>query len=147
MPKWFRCFAGRWNGAAEAYNGCCKVIVGATSNEAYIIEQYNKTHNNAINIVYSNGSTDTINQLKTGRADATVSTQFAVDFMNKSVDAQEKTVGPVLTNSKVYFILRKDETELSQKLDEAIKSIKADGTLSKLSVQWLGRDYSNEINQ
>jgi L-cystine transport system substrate-binding protein len=97
--------------------------------------------------VYSNGSTDTINQLKTGRADATVSTQFAVDFMNKSVDAQEKTVGPVLTNSKVYFILRKDETELSQKLDEAIKSIKADGTLSKLSVHWLGRDYSNEINQ
>ncbi|SFJ77137.1 transporter substrate-binding domain-containing protein [Thermoflavimicrobium dichotomicum] len=121
-----------------------KVIVSPTSNQAYIVEQYNKKHNNAINIVYTNGGDDIISQLKTGRADATISTQFAVDYNNKTVDAQQKTVGPVLTNSKVYFILRKDEKKLSDRIDQALKEIKADGTLSILSVKWLGADYSKE---
>ncbi len=121
-----------------------KVIVGATSNASVLLQDYNKTHNDAINIVYSGsgGTNDVIAQLKAGRVDATISTQFAVDQRNESADAQQKTVGPAISNSKVYFILRKDEEELKAKIDEAIKSIKKDGTLSKLSTKWLGADYT-----
>ncbi|SFJ77100.1 transporter substrate-binding domain-containing protein [Thermoflavimicrobium dichotomicum] len=121
-----------------------KVAVSATSNAAYILQRYNKTHNNAINIVYSNGGDDIINQLKTGRIDATISTQFTVDYNNRTVDAQQKAVGSPLANDKVYFILRKDETALSGKIDQALKEMKSDGTLSKLSVKWLGQDYLKE---
>ncbi|WP_028552902.1 transporter substrate-binding domain-containing protein [Paenibacillus sp. UNC451MF] len=121
-----------------------KVIVGATSNASVLLQDYNKTHNDAINIVYSGsgGTNDVIAQLKAGRVDATISTQFAVDQRNESADAQQKTVGPSISNSKVYFILRKDEAELKTKIDEAIKAIKKDGTLSKLSTKWLGADYT-----
>ncbi|MFE5323076.1 transporter substrate-binding domain-containing protein [Paenibacillus sp. NPDC056579] len=121
-----------------------KVIVGATSNASVLVQDYNKTHDNAIQIVYSGsgGTNDVIAQLKAGRVDATISTQFAVDQRNATADAQQKTVGPAISNSKVYFILRKEGTDLKTKIDETLKSIKKDGTLSKLSTKWLGADYT-----
>ncbi|MCZ8521712.1 MULTISPECIES: transporter substrate-binding domain-containing protein [Paenibacillus] len=121
-----------------------KAIVGATSNAAVLLQEYNKKNNNAIQIVFSGngGTNDVIAQLKAGRVDATISTQFAVDQRNQSADAQQKTVGPAISNSKVYFILQKDATELKTKIDEALKAIKKDGTLGKLSTQWLGGDYT-----
>ncbi|CAM3145846.1 transporter substrate-binding domain-containing protein [Paenibacillus taichungensis] len=121
-----------------------KLIVGATSNAAVLAEKWNAANGNAIDIVYSGAGEDTNTQIKTGRVDATISTQFAIDYQNKVVDAQLKTVGEALSNSKVYFILNKDEEELKTKIDEALKSIKEDGTLSKLSTEWLGADYTVE---
>src|SRR4051794_10899228 len=120
-----------------------KVIVSATSNSAVFIEKYNKEHNAGIQIVYAgNGPDSTINQIKTGRADATITTPFSVDFLNKSVDAQQKVVGEPLLNSKVFFLLRKDETPLQKKIDEALVELKKEGVVSKLSKKWLGADYT-----
>jgi L-cystine transport system substrate-binding protein len=120
-----------------------KVIVSPTSNSAVFIEKYNKEHNAGIQIVYAgNGPDSTINQIKTGRADATITTPFSVDFLNKSVDAQEKVVGDPLLNSKVYFLLRKDETPLQKRIDEALVELKKEGVVSELSKKWLGADYT-----
>jgi L-cystine transport system substrate-binding protein len=120
-----------------------KVIVSATSNSAVFIEKYNKEHNAGIQIVYAgNGPDSTINQIKTGRADATITTPFSVDFLNKSVDAQEKVVGDPLLNSKVYFLLRKDEIPLQKRIDEALVELKKEGVVSELSKKWLGADYT-----
>ncbi|MEH7120655.1 transporter substrate-binding domain-containing protein [Neobacillus vireti] len=120
-----------------------KVIVSPTSNSAVFIEKYNKEHNAGIQIVYAgNGPDSTINQIKTGRADATITTPFSVDFLNKSVDAQEKVVGEPLLNSKVYFLLRKDETPLQKRIDEALVELKKEGVVSELSKKWLGADYT-----
>lgn len=121
-----------------------KLIVTATSNGAVLAEKWNQEHGNGINIVYTGASDDEKAQIKSGRVDATISTQFDVDFANKAIDAQLKTVGDALSDSKVYFILRKDETDLKKRVDEALTEIKKDGTLAKLSTQWLGRDYTVE---
>ncbi|MBP2001549.1 L-cystine transport system substrate-binding protein [Paenibacillus shirakamiensis] len=118
-----------------------KVITSATSNEAYILQQYNKKNNSAIDIVYSSGaSNDTTNQILNGRVAATISTSFALKFLPNG--DQLKTVGDALTHSDVLFVLRKDEQEVADKLDQAIKSVKDDGTLAKLSIQWLGEDFT-----
>ncbi|WP_223588018.1 transporter substrate-binding domain-containing protein [Neobacillus bataviensis] len=120
-----------------------KAIVSATSNSAVFLEKYNKENNARIEIVYAgNGPDSTINQLKTGRADATITTPFSVDFLNKSVDAQQKVVGEPLLNSKVFFLLRKDETPLQKRIDEAIVELKKEGVVSELSKKWLGADYT-----
>ena len=121
-----------------------KLIVCATSNAAVLAEKWNAANGNGIDIVYSGAGEDTITQIKTGRVDATISTQFAIDYQNKAIDAQLKTVGDALSNSKVYFILNKDEQELKTKVDEALKAVKEDGTLGKLSTEWLGADYTVE---
>lgn len=119
-----------------------KVSVTATSNSAVFIEDYNKKHNLGAKIVYGSSSVDSNEQLKKGRIDALISTPFAVDFNNKQADAQQKVVGDALLNSKVYFLLNKDETTLSNRIDEALKELKKEGVVSKLSKKWLGADYT-----
>lgn len=124
-----------------------KIIVGATSNAAVFLEKYNNEHSNKINIVYAGqGSDDATTQLKNGRVDATLATPFAVDFSNKAVDAEQKVVGDIIINSKVYFLFNKAESELKEQVDEALKQLKENGTLANLSKKWLGDDYSVESN-
>ncbi|MGM0923354.1 MAG: transporter substrate-binding domain-containing protein [Bacillota bacterium] len=124
-----------------------KIIVGATSNAAVFLEKYNKEHGNKINIVYAGqGSDDATIQLKKGRVDATLATPFAVDFSNKAVDAEQKVVGDIIINSKVYFLFNKAESDLKEQVDKALKQLKENGTLTKLSKKWLGDDYSVESN-
>nr|WP_270879815.1 transporter substrate-binding domain-containing protein [Paenibacillus aestuarii] len=121
-----------------------KVISSPGSNGAAWLQDYNKSHGNPYELVFSGsgGTNDVINQLKAGRVDATISTPFAVANQNRDADAQQKVVGPVLYTSKIYYVLRKDENDLKGKIDEAIREIKKDGTLAKLSKQWLGEDFT-----
>lgn len=118
------------------------VSVSPTSNSAVFIEKYNKEHNLGANIVYSSGSVDVNNQLATGRLDAIITTPFAVKYYNESNEAQQKVVGDALLNSKVYFLLNKDEVPLQERIDEAIRELKTEGVISELSKKWLGDNYT-----
>ncbi|MGE6516301.1 transporter substrate-binding domain-containing protein [Lysinibacillus sphaericus] len=118
------------------------VNVSATSNSAVFLEKYNKEHDLGVNIVYSSSSADVNNQIASGRIDAIITTPFAVRYYNENNEAQQKVVGDALLNSKVYFLLNKDAVPLQERIDEAIRELKADGVISKLSKKWLGDDYS-----
>lgn len=122
-----------------------KIATTPTSNASLYIEKYNKDHQLGAEIIYSSSSADVMNQLRTGRADATFSTQFAVDFNNEQADAQQKLVGDTLINSYTYFMLQKENTLLQKRIDEAIIELKEEGTVSELSKKWLGADYSVEF--
>ncbi|MBM7566747.1 transporter substrate-binding domain-containing protein [Paenibacillus sacheonensis] len=123
-----------------------KVLTTATSAEATLLETYNKSHDDAIKIVYTNGAAnDTVSQLTSGRVDATLGADFTLSL----IDPQAKlaSVGDTLEEADVQFVFRKDDPDgqkLADAVDGAIKEIKADGTLGKLSVQWLGEDYTQE---
>ncbi|MHA6530995.1 transporter substrate-binding domain-containing protein [Paenibacillus sp. BAC0078] len=121
-----------------------KVLTGATSAEAQILENYNKEHDNAINIVYQNGAAnDTVSQISSGRVDATL----AADFVLPIIDPQNKlkATGDELSSADILYVFRKndaDSQKLSDAIDGAIKELKADGTLGKLSTEWLGADVT-----
>ncbi|WP_019912741.1 transporter substrate-binding domain-containing protein [Paenibacillus sp. HW567] len=121
-----------------------KVLTGATSAEAQILENYNKEHDNAINIVYQNGAAnDTVSQISSGRVDATL----AADFVLPIIDPQNKlkAIGDELSSADILYVFRKndaDSQKLSDAIDGAIKELKADGTLGKLSTEWLGADVT-----
>ena len=53
-------------------------------------------------------------------------------------------VGERIQADPTYFILKKDETgaELKTRIDAALTKIKKDGSLSQLSIDWFGVDYS-----
>ncbi|WP_350019483.1 amino acid ABC transporter substrate-binding protein [Priestia flexa] len=122
-----------------------KVIVGATSNAAVYLNKYNQKHNDKLTIIYAGqGADDATTQLKTGRADATLATPFAVDFSNQALSFQQKVVGDIVINSKVYFMFNKSDQQLAKEVDKAIAKLKKDGTLTKLSEKWLGEDYTVE---
>ena len=46
---------------------------------------------------------------------------------------------PVKING-TYFALAKDQTDLSAKVEQALKTLRENGTLSKLSETWYGED-------
>ncbi|MEC0225999.1 transporter substrate-binding domain-containing protein [Paenibacillus alba] len=123
-----------------------KALTTATSAEATLLENYNKAHDNAIKIVYQSGAAnDLVSQLTSGRADGAL----GADFLLPLVDPQSKlkAIGPIIEEAEVRFLFRKndkDGQELADKIDAALKAIKADGTLSKLSVQWLGGDFTKK---
>ncbi|HWJ76757.1 transporter substrate-binding domain-containing protein [Ureibacillus composti] len=119
-----------------------KVGATPTSSSAVLLEKYNSEHDLGAEIVYSQSSVDSNQQLKTGRIDAIVSTPFAVDFVNEQSDAQQKVVGDALSSSKVFFLFNKDETALADRIDEALVELKEEGVVSELSLKWLGADYS-----
>ncbi|KDE23547.1 L-cystine-binding protein TcyJ [Bacillus subtilis] len=122
-----------------------RVITSATSNGALVLKKWNEDNGRPFEIAYEGqGANETANQLKSGRADATISTPFAVDFQNKTSAIKEKTVGHVLSNAKVYFMFNKNEQTLSDDIDKALQEIIDDGTLKRLSLIWLGDDYSKE---
>ncbi|MBH5317614.1 transporter substrate-binding domain-containing protein [Paenibacillus sp. GSMTC-2017] len=121
-----------------------KVLVGPTSAQAQILENYNKANNNAIEIVYQqNDANDEVLQVSSGRVYATLS----ADFLLAITDPQGKlkTVGDPLDEGNILYVFRKDDPEsqkLSDDVDATIKELKADGTLKKLSEQWLKKDFS-----
>jgi len=121
-----------------------KVLTGATSAEAQILENYNKEHDNAIQIVYQNGAAnDTVNQITTGRVDATIGADFSLPLIDPQ--GKLKVTGDDLSEHDILFVFRKDDPEeqkLADAVDGAITELKQDGTLGKLSKEWLGSDFT-----
>ncbi|WP_339820166.1 transporter substrate-binding domain-containing protein [Paenibacillus sp. FSL R7-0216] len=123
-----------------------KVLTGATSAEAQILENYNKENNNAIEIVYQSGAAnDTVSQITSGRVDATLGADFSLSLIDPQ--GKLKTTGEDLSEADILFVFRKDDPEeqkLADAIDGAIKELKADGTLGKLSKEWLGEDFTSD---
>ncbi|WP_419874767.1 transporter substrate-binding domain-containing protein [Candidatus Pristimantibacillus sp. PTI5] len=123
-----------------------KVLTTATSAQSTILENYNKENNNAIEIVYQNGgANDSVAQVTSGRVDAFLAADFTLSLIDSKQEL--KAVGPALSEADILFMFRKDDPEqkkLSDAVDGAIKELKTDGTLAKLSSEWLGNDFTSE---
>ena len=50
-----------------------------------------------------------------------------------------------LFDAKIAYLLPKDATELRDDLDGAIKKLRENGTLAKLSQQYFGKDLSEPL--
>lgn len=126
-----------------------KVLTSATSAEAQILENYNRDHDKKINIVYHNGTAnDTVSQVSTGRVDATLGADFSLSLIDPQ--GKLKTAGKELSSADILFAFRKNDPEaqkLADAIDGALVSIKSDGTLGKLSSQWLGGDFTADSSK
>lgn len=119
------------------------VQVSPGSNDAYIMETYNKSHNNEVKLVYSSSdNATTIKALEDGRIDAFISITRIVESLNKAYGDKLKTVGQPIATSNTYYIYRKSDKKLRDDIDGALKALKADGTLAKISIKILGGDYT-----
>lgn len=53
----------------------------------------------------------------------------------------------IADNSYAYYIFPKDQEELRDKVDEQLKELKKDGTLTELSQKYFGQDTAPEDDQ
>lgn len=51
-----------------------------------------------------------------------------------------KAVQPPVKINRTYFALAKDQKDLAEKVDAALKTLRENGTLSELNIKWYGED-------
>lgn len=109
------------------------------------LHEYDRKHNLGIQFVPINGGTaESINLVVTGRVDASLGSIYTIRSAKKDKGYPVKVVGEVVHEIPTYYLLRKDPEmqEAAKEIDGAVKEMKADGTLKKLSIQYLGEDYT-----
>ncbi|MDR3264692.1 MAG: transporter substrate-binding domain-containing protein [Synergistaceae bacterium] len=122
-----------------------KIAVTGGSNSAAILEKYNAEHEKKIDIVYEGTNQVAYDNIVNGRIDAGVMTRRVFHRTNNAfgggLDIVEENL---FSKSDAYFILAKKETQLRDDIDAALRELKKDGTLSKLSFEYTGGDYTAE---
>ncbi|HBF40066.1 MAG TPA: L-cystine-binding protein TcyK [Firmicutes bacterium] len=121
------------------------VQVSPGANEAYVMEQYNKSHGNKVKLVYADSGANpalAVQNIENGRIDAFISIKRIMESYNKAYGDKLKTVGDPIASSSTYDIFRKEDAQLQEDVDTALRSLKADGTLAKISIKVLGGDYT-----
>lgn len=122
-----------------------KVAVISSSEVARQLQKYNETAEPKMELVYTDkGVTETLNLVTTGRVDAAPTYDVAINEAKNTLGLNVKAVGTTMASDATCFALRKDEKsqQLADKIDATLKEMRADGTLKKLSEQFLGKDYT-----
>ncbi len=121
--------------------------IGLTVGDSFtrLVEDWNQQHGNILNIVYYEQDISTILQdIASGRIDATVNDPIMAQSKAAKQGLNISAVGERLAADPTFFIVKKDPAGLAlkQRVDAALQSLREDGTLSRLSVEHFGVDYT-----
>lgn len=120
-----------------------KVFASPASEVANILETYNAKNDDAIEIVYSEVNGELlVSGLQNGTADAAILTKFDVDKYNEQFDINLQASDEALKTAGIYYVFQQGDEELQTAVDGAIKELREEGTLSDLSIEILGADYT-----
>lgn len=123
-----------------------KVGTGVGSNYTKLLEEFNKAHaGKPIDVRYYDGNVTTVLQdIVAGRLDATVNDRLTVGYSATKLGLGVKPVGAPIALVPTHLVVRRDAQgeALVKKLDQALATLKEDGTLVRLSVKWFGADYT-----
>lgn len=117
------------------------------------IEAWNeKNPDEAINFNYTDSDTIVgLKKVESGELDFSIidvamykayQDEYNLDLQANEIPEDEAKL--IADNLYSYYILPKDQKDLREKLDDALKELKADGTLTKLSKKWFGQDTAPE---
>ena len=114
------------------------VALTVTSNWAEVAESYGGT------IVSTSGFSESIQLVIQGRADATVNDNVTfLDFKANQPDANVKIVATSEEATESAILIRQDDSDLQAAINEALKELREDGTLSSISEKYFGEDITS----
>lgn len=124
------------------------VAAGIGTNNTTWLEEYNAEHDNAITIEYYDGNISLMLQdVISGRVDATVNNPATAKLIAEEQGLDlESVVVTEIGIEPVYFLYSKNDngTRYKELIDTALQTLTQNGTLSKLSIEYLGADYTSE---
>lgn len=117
------------------------------------IEAWNeKNPNEAIDFSYTDSDTIVgLKKVESGELDFHIidvamfkayQDEYHLDLQANEIPEDEAKL--IADNLYAYYVLPKDQSELREKLDGALKELKVDGTLTKLGKKWFGQDTAPE---
>lgn len=98
------------------------------------------------NVVTYSGEQEIFLALGAGRAAGMVTTRTVGSVAIKSGQAL-KAVGPVLQQDNPYITLGKNQPRLKAAVDKALAGMRADGTMKRISLKYLGSDVSVPVRE
>ena len=108
-----------------------------TSNWGKTSEKYGAT------LVGVDGFEQSAELIQAGRADATINAEVAfLDYMKKKPNADLKVVATTKEAIVCALPIKKGNAELVKDINKALAELQADGTLTKLSLKYFGKDVS-----
>jgi len=91
------------------------------------------------------GFTQAITLLEQGRVDVTVNDSLAfLEYQKTTGDDGVKIAAEIDEPSEQALVFRQDETDLQSRVDDALESLRADGTLAEISERYFGEDVSGQ---
>jgi cystine transport system substrate-binding protein len=91
------------------------------------------------------GFTQAITLLKQKRVDVTINDSLAVlEYQKTTGDKSVKIAAKIDPPSDEALVFRKNSTDLQTRVDGALKSLRADGTLAGISEKYFGEDVSGQ---
>lgn len=117
-----------------------KTSLNISSNYAQIAEEYE------MDITASDTFSKDIELLLAGRTDCVINNTIAFnDFVTQKPDTPIKIADVKEEADTVAIPIPKGNEDLVEAVNKAIKELQEDGTLTKLSEQFLGKDFSREL--
>ena len=121
--------------------------IGTTVGDSFtrLLEDWNSENGNILDIVYYEEDITTVLQdIVNDRIDATLNDPIMAAGKAKAQNLDVEPVGRRIAEQPTHFIIKKDGPGaiIKGKVDTALEKIKADGSLSQLSINWFGVDYS-----
>jgi L-cystine transport system substrate-binding protein len=113
-------------------------VVGTTQGSNYAAE----AEKAGAKIKYYKGIAQVLTDLDVNRVDAAMNDQLFILTELKKTDYNVKAVGEPFNKNEMAFAFRKDDKELSEKVNEALEEMKKDGTLKKISEKYFGENVS-----
>ena len=94
------------------------------------------------------GTSENLRDLAAGRIDAALNDRLMLPYLIKNANLPLRT-GALLAGTKLEMGIpfRKGNPKFAKAIDDALNALQQDGTLRKLSVQWLGTDASQPLAQ
>lgn len=118
------------------------VQIGTTADTA--VQKYMETLD--INLIKYDEIIQTFTAMSAGYVDyIVVDYPVAIEYVSKDPANFEISTAQ-LTNEPIGVCIRKDDVELKEKIDTALEELRSDGTLKEISEEWLGADYTSNID-
>ncbi|MFC5931320.1 ABC transporter substrate-binding protein [Cryobacterium melibiosiphilum] len=105
-------------------------------------ETYARTLTGVGEITTYQATVDALRDLDAGRVDGVIAQGFIGKFLATSADLKVMSVGDVLLPDIAAIPVNKDNPELLAAINEALATIREDGTYAEISMEWFGEDIS-----
>lgn len=91
------------------------------------------------------GFSQAVTLLKQERVDVTINDSLAVlEYQQSTGDDEIEIAAEIDERSEQAFVFRDDSAELQAEFDEALATLREDGTLARISQEYFGEDVSGE---
>lgn len=125
------------------------INMNPTSYEYSMLTAYNNAHPDGkikINAVSDLSTADNFKQVSNGQVDASLSYQSTFESVQKQLNLANLQLTDVVMVEDTYIMISKTNADLCKEVDQALKDMLKDGTLAKISAQYLGQDIFSKYS-